>query len=95
VLIVSGVVEEDFKVLRKALEASSRYVGMLGSKNKCAEFLRRLRDMGYTEEQLRGRVYMPIGIDIGADTPEEIAVAVVAEMISFLKGGNVKHLTIV
>lgn len=95
VLILSGVVEEDFKVLRKALEAPPRYVGMLGSRNKSAEFLRRLKDMGYTEEQLRGRLYMPIGIDMRADTPEEIAIAVVAQMISFLKGGNVKHLTIV
>jgi len=95
VLVLSGVVEEDFKVLLKALEASPRYIGMLGSRRKCGEFLRRLKDMGYTEEQLRGRVYMPTGIDIGADKPEEIAVAVVAEIISLLKGGDLKHLTIV
>lgn len=95
VVVVSGVVEEDFRVLRKALETSPRYAGMLGSRRKCGEFLRRLKGMGYTDEQLRGRVYMPTGIDIGADTPEEIAVAVVAEIISFLKGGDLRHLTII
>lgn len=95
IVIVYGAVEEDYRALVKALETPARYIGLLGSRRKCAEFLKRLRGKGYSEEALRGRVYMPIGIDIGADTPEEIAVAVVAEIVNILKGGSLRHLSII
>ncbi len=94
VLIVYGVVEEDFEALVEALKTEARYIGVLGSRRKSGEFLRRLREMGYSEDDLRGRVFMPIGLDIGAETPGEIAVAVVAELIRILRGGGLKHLSI-
>jgi len=94
-VIVYGGVEEDYRALLKALETPVRYIGLLGSRRKCQEFLRRLRERGYREEELRGRLYMPLGLDIGADSPEEIAVAAVAELISVLRGGKLKHLSIV
>lgn len=94
-VIVYGGVEEDYKALLKALETPVRYIGLLGSRRKCQEFLRRLRERGYSEEELKGRLYMPLGLDIGADTPEEIAVATVAELISVLRDGRLKHLSIV
>ncbi|MCS7125345.1 MAG: XdhC family protein, partial [Aigarchaeota archaeon] len=49
---------------------------------------------GYRDEDLKGRVYMPVGIDIGADTPEEIAVSIIAELIKIQRGGELKHLTL-
>ncbi|MEM1775947.1 MAG: XdhC family protein, partial [Nitrososphaerota archaeon] len=58
------------------------------------EFLKKLKDQGYREEDLKGRVYMPVGRGIGADTPEEIAIAIIAELIKIQKGGELKHLTI-
>ena len=94
VLIVHGIVEEDFKALAEALKTGARYIGVLGSRRKSSEFLHRLREMGYSEENLRGRVFMPIGIDIGADTPGEIAVSAVAELIKILRGGRLRHLSI-
>ncbi len=95
ILIVYGGVEEDYRALKASLKTQARYIGLLGSRRKCAEFLKKLRDEGYNEEELKGRLYMPMGLDIGADTPEEIAVAVIAELIKTQKGGELKHLTII
>ncbi|MEM3952669.1 MAG: XdhC/CoxI family protein [Nitrososphaerota archaeon] len=94
ILIVYGGVEEDYRALTSALKTEAKYIGLLGSKRKCAEFLKKLKDQGYREEDLKGRVYMPVGIGIGADTPEEIAIAIIAELIKIQKCGELKHLTI-
>lgn len=95
ILIVYGGVEEDYRALKTSLKTNARYIGLLGSRRKCAEFLKKLRDEGYREEDLRERLYMPVGMDIGADTPEEIAVAIMAEVIKVMKGGTTKHLSII
>lgn len=94
ILIVYGGVEEDYKALRASLKTNAKYIGLLGSRRKCVEFLKKLKEEGYSDEELRGRLYMPVGIDIGADTPEEIAVAIIAELIKVMKGGSMKHLSI-
>ncbi|MDW7986776.1 MAG: XdhC family protein, partial [Nitrososphaerota archaeon] len=94
ILIVYGGVEEDYTALISALKTPAQYIGVLGSRRKCVEFLRRLRGEGYRDEDLKGRVYMPVGIDIGADTPEEIAVSIIAELIKIQRGGELKHLTL-
>lgn len=94
ILIVYGGVEEDYKALRASLKTNVKYIGLLGSRRKCAEFLKKLRDEGYKEEDLKERLYMPVGLDIGADTPEEIAIAIMAEIIKVMKGGTMKHLSI-
>lgn len=64
-----------------------RYLGMLGSRRKVAITAKALREWGIAEEAI-ARVHAPIGIAIGADTPEEIAVSVVAEMISVRRAGS-------
>jgi xanthine dehydrogenase accessory factor len=64
-----------------------RYLGMLGSRRKVAMTAKVLRDWGVTEEDV-ARIHAPVGISIGADTPEEIAVSVVAEMISVRRAGS-------
>jgi xanthine dehydrogenase accessory factor len=71
----------DLTCLRWALTTPARYIGMIGSKRKFAEICRVLESEGVPRERLE-RVHSPIGLDIGALTPEEIAVAVVAEMIA-------------
>jgi xanthine dehydrogenase accessory factor len=71
----------DLDCLRWALSTPARYIGMIGSKRKFIEISKVLEGEGVPPEELE-RVHTPIGLDIGALTPEEIAVSIVAEMIA-------------
>ena len=66
--------------LRFALGTDARYIGMIGSKKKVAEIKERLLKKGVSQKRLK-HVYSPIGIEIGAQTPVEIAVSIIAEII--------------
>jgi xanthine dehydrogenase accessory factor len=68
------------RILRWAISTPARYVGMIGSKRKLIEVAKQLQQEGIPIEKLQG-VHSPMGLDIGAVTPEEIAVAVVAELV--------------
>jgi xanthine dehydrogenase accessory factor len=68
-------------ILRWAVQTRARYVGMIGSKRKVIEIFKALTGEGLPAN-LFERVYAPIGLDIGAITPEEIAVAITAELIA-------------
>jgi xanthine dehydrogenase accessory factor len=70
----------DAQIIEYAADSSARYVGMLGSKRKKAVILKALRVAGVPQDAL-DRVVTPIGLEIGADTPAEIAVSVVAELV--------------
>jgi xanthine dehydrogenase accessory factor len=70
----------DETVLAQALETEACYIGMIGSTRKRDAIFMRLREKGFSEEDL-ARVHCPIGIEIGAETPHEIAVSIVAELI--------------
>jgi len=70
----------DKTVLRQALDTNACYVGMIGSRRKVAQIFEALRAEGVEEAQLE-RVHAPIGISIGAETPEEIAVSIAAQLI--------------
>ena len=67
-------------VLEQALETKARYIGMIGSRKKIRTLYQSLIEKGITKETL-GRVHAPIGIEINSETPEEIAVSIVAELI--------------
>ncbi len=71
----------DLTCLRWALTTPARYIGMIGSKRKFIEICKVLESQGVRPEELE-RVHSPIGLDIGALTPEEIGVAIVAQMIA-------------
>ncbi len=75
----------DKTVLEQALKTKAGYIGMIGSKRKRDLIYRELLDKGFTSEDL-GRVYAPIGLAIDAETPEEIAVSIVAELIQVRAG---------
>ncbi len=75
----------DKVVLAQALKTKARYIGMIGSKRKRDIIYEKLVEEGLTREDL-ARVYSPIGLDIGAETPEEIAVSIVAELIKVRAG---------
>ena len=79
-IIVTRGHNDDMRVLRWAVSTPARYVGMIGSKRKLIEVAKQLQKEGIPIEKLE-RVHSPMGLDIGAVTPEEIAVAVVAELV--------------
>jgi xanthine dehydrogenase accessory factor len=81
IVIVTRGHHDDMRVLRWAVQTRARYVGMIGSKRKVIEIYKTLRQEGIKEHAF-DRVHAPIGLDIGAITPEEIAVAITAELIA-------------
>jgi xanthine dehydrogenase accessory factor len=76
----------DQEVLEWALNKEVRYIGMIGSRKKIQTVYRNLKEKGFTPDQLQ-RVHAPIGLNIGALTPEEIAVSIVAQMIKIRREG--------
>src|SRR6202140_825968 len=80
-VIVTRGHRDDMRILRWALETRARYIGMIGSKRKVIEIFKTLRAEGLPAH-LFDRVHAPVGLDIGAITPEEIAVAITAELIA-------------
>jgi xanthine dehydrogenase accessory factor len=81
IVIVTRGHRDDMRVLRWAVQTRARYVGMIGSKRKVIEIFKTLQQEGIPAH-LFDRVYAPVGLDIGAVTPEEIAVAITAELIA-------------
>jgi xanthine dehydrogenase accessory factor len=81
IVIVTRGHRDDMRVLRWAVQTSARYIGMIGSKRKTIAVFRELTKEGLSPE-LFERVHAPVGLDIGAITPEEIAVAIAAELIA-------------
>ncbi len=81
----------DVPVLELALARPAAYVGAMGSRRTHEDRLARLREAGVTEEQL-ARLSSPIGLDLGAETPEETAVAIAAEFIMLSHGGSASRL---
>jgi xanthine dehydrogenase accessory factor len=81
IVIVTRGHRDDMRVLGWALEQPARYIGMIGSKRKVIAIYKELEKEGVAREKFE-RVHAPIGLDIGAITPEEIAIAITAEMIA-------------
>src|ERR1051326_6498457 len=91
-VLVSRNHEIDCEALAAAVEQSGAgYIGMIGSRRKVLSVFDRLRARGLSNEKIAG-VYAPLGLDIGADSPAEIAVSCVAEILSVLRGRTAKHL---
>lgn len=79
VIVTRGHIH-DRTVLTQSMKTKAGYIGMIGSRRKRAIVYKKLLEEGFTQDDL-DRVYSPIGIDIHAETPEEIAVSIVAELI--------------
>jgi xanthine dehydrogenase accessory factor len=82
----------DVPLLEVALRLPVAYIGAMGSRRTHEDRLERLREAGVTEAEL-GRLRSPIGLDLGARTPEETAVSIAAEMIKLRWGGAGKALS--
>lgn len=87
VVIATRGHQHDVVLAGQLVPRALRYLGMLGSRRKVAMTTKVLREWQIAEEAIE-RVHAPVGISIGADTPEEIAVSVVAEMISVRRAGS-------
>jgi xanthine dehydrogenase accessory factor len=81
IVIVTRGHRDDMRVLRWAVNTPARYIGMIGSKRKCITLYKELQKEGMALDKFES-VHAPVGLDIGAITPEEIAVAIVGEMIA-------------
>lgn len=81
IVIVTRGHRDDMHILRWAVQTRAKYVGMIGSKRKVIEIFKALEVEGIPAH-LFDRVHAPIGLDIGAVTPEEIGVAITAELIA-------------
>ncbi len=83
-LIVTRGHQYDLACLRFALKSPAKYIGLMGSSRKVNLFFETLEKEGMDPAQFK-RVYAPVGIQIGSETPEEIAVSIAAELISIRK----------
>jgi xanthine dehydrogenase accessory factor len=80
-IIVTRGHRDDMRVLRWAVTTEARYIAMIGSKRKTISVVHELEKEGFSRDMF-SKVFAPMGLEIGAETPEEIAISVVAEMIA-------------
>ena len=85
VIIVTRGHLHDLEVLVQALKTGAGYIGMIGSRRKREAIYQAVLDAGFTDTDLQ-RIHCPIGLAIGADTPEEIAISIVAELVQARAG---------
>jgi xanthine dehydrogenase accessory factor len=85
VAVLHGETPFELAALRHAVKARPAYIGLLGSANKARRHMEQLGLEGFDEKILKA-IHAPIGIDINAETPEEIGVSIVAEMIQAKRG---------
>ena len=88
VLITTDHISDE-AVLRQVIISPVRYIGMIGSRKKCQTILDHLKVDGFLADSLQ-RIFAPIGLDLGGPSPEEIAVAILAEVIAVRRGGSGK-----
>ena len=87
VAVVTRGHNEDEECMQAIITTNADYVGLIGSKRRTNIVLDRLRQAGADEERLK-HVHAPIGLDIGAVTPEEVALAILAEIVAERRGGK-------
>jgi xanthine dehydrogenase accessory factor len=87
VIIVTRGHTHDYSVLEQALRSRAGYIGLMASKSKFRRVREALEEEGFSPEDI-ARVHSPVGLAIGAETPAELAVSIVAEMIQVRAGGS-------
>ena len=92
IVLVTRGHRHDEQSLRQLLDSLAAYIGMIGSRRRVGTVLRHLAEEGYSPERL-SQIYSPIGLDIGSETPEEIALSIMAEVVAFREGRVGKPMT--
>lgn len=92
VAIVTRGHKQDEECLRAAITTNPAYVGMIGSKRRTNIVIEKLREEGADDEQLK-QVRAPVGLDIGAVSPEEVALAILSEIVAERRGGSGKPMS--
>lgn len=87
VIIVTRGHRHDLECLQGVIDAPAGYIGMIGSRRKVRAIFDCLRDEAVDPEKIQ-RVRAPVGLDIGAQTPEEIALSIAAEIVAVFRGGS-------
>jgi xanthine dehydrogenase accessory factor len=93
-LLLAHAAKHDLPVLEALLRSDVRYVGVLGSLRRAAALAKRLKEMGFTDREI-ARLHIPVGLDIGAETAEQIAVAVVGELLMVRTGRTGRSMKLV
>ncbi|MGE5632689.1 MAG: XdhC family protein [Caulobacteraceae bacterium] len=91
VVIVTRGHECDAAALKSAIGRGAAYVGMIGSRKKVRYVMDRFENEGYSKEELE-KVYAPIGLCLGGDTPAEIALGIISEIMLIKNNGTLKHM---
>jgi len=93
-LLMAHDYETDFRNMRNLLKTDIKYIGMLGPKKRTDKMFIKLSEDGQAiNQQDLARIATPVGLDIGATTPEEIAIAIIAEIKTFFSGRDGSRLT--
>jgi xanthine dehydrogenase accessory factor len=87
VAVVTRGHNEDEQCMQAVVRGNPDYVGLIGSKRRTSIVIERLREAGISDEHLRN-IHAPIGLDIGAISPEEVALAILAEIIAVRRGAT-------
>ncbi|HEV8633923.1 MAG TPA: XdhC/CoxI family protein [Chloroflexota bacterium] len=91
-VLVTRAHAHDVYALRHLIDKEAAYIGMIGAQRRIWAVFKLLHDGGVAAEKL-ARVHAPIGVDVGAETPAEIAVSILAEMVSVRRGGPAPHMS--
>jgi xanthine dehydrogenase accessory factor len=86
VVIVTRDHELDYRILREALQKKTAYIGLIGGKLKRKTIYQKLREQDSVSEEQLKQIHSPIGLDIAAETPQEIALSIAAELIKEKNG---------
>jgi len=90
VVIVSRSHSTDQESLEEVVNSNAKYIGSMGSKRKIITMMKNLRELGFSDENLN-KVYAPIGLDIAAEGPEELAMSIMSEILLVKNNGSLDH----
>ncbi len=91
IVIITRGHNHDEIALKAVIDSKAKYIGMIGSKNKTKYIMDNLKSEGVSQEKL-DKVYAPIGIDLGGETPKEIAFSIMSEILVVKNNGTLHHL---
>lgn len=90
VVIITRGHLHDYEALKTVIDTEANYIGMIGSKSKVKKTISKLLDEGFSKDLLN-KIYSPIGIDLGGERPEDIALGIMAEISLVINDGNLAH----